>query len=386
MPRKNKKKQRKEERRKAVQRVRQEKGWQPPPDVEFPDDELTRDLLTFIPDLGGDQPPGLAAAETLTTAVLDSDDLVDEPEFGGIWFHPMQTIDVYAELEEERGVTEDMLNSLSEEEEDDLFFDMMAEIARRALTEEMQADIVEAMEAVWQRVRLEGDQEKAGRLAAMLLLLGSEDGEEVWPEVGLVQAILRRSLDAGFEMLSVMESTGAANMSLRALWQSGTDDSVQQQFDAILKKYPGLETVVTQEDEQVWEQGLQALMDGELYIGIFSQEELERAGEILIPALPADLGEAGEDLGRANIEALQVYIAGLLTPERRAEVREQLLTMLEDEALAGEWHSFLMAMLYDLDDEDPQPALVVLTAAMFGEMADMEEMQDSVDDDGEDQD
>jgi len=67
-------------------------------------------------------------------------------------------------------------------------------------------------------------------------------------------------------------------------------------------------------------------------------------------------------------------------------VREQLLAMLEDEALAGEWHSFLMAMLYDLDDEDPQPALVVLTAAMFGEMADMEEMQDSVDDDAEAQD
>jgi len=386
MPRKNKKKQRKEERRKSMQRVRQEKGWQPPPDVEFPDDELTRDLLTFIPDLGGDQPPGLEAAETLTTAVLDSYDLADEPEFAELWFHPMQAIDVYADLEEERGVTEEMLNTLSEEEEDDLFFDLMVEIARRSLTEEMQTDILEAMEAVWQRVRLEGDQEKAGHLAAMLVLLGSEDGEEVWPEVGLVQAILRRSLDAGFELVSVMESAGAANMSLRTLWQSGTDAGVQEQFVAILKKYPGLEAVVSQQDEELWQVGLQALMDTELYIGFFSDEELERASEILIPEAPGDSGLADADAGRVNIQALQGHITGLLTPVRRAEMREQLLTMLEDEALVGEWESFLVAMLYDLNDEDPETALVFLTAALIGEMADMEETQASTEeDDGEPQ-
>jgi hypothetical protein len=383
MPRKNKKKQRKEERRKTMQRVRQEKGWQPPPDVEFPDDELMRDLLTFIPDLGGDQPPGQAAAETLTTAVLDSYDLVDEPEFGEIWFHPMQTIDVYAELEEERGVTEELLNALSEEEEDDLFFDLMVEIARRSLTEQMQADILEAMDAVWQRVRQEGDQEKAGRLAAMLVLLGSEDGEEVWPEVGLVQAILRRSLDAGFELVSVMESAGAADMSLRTLWQSGMDPGVQEQFMAILQKYPGLEALVSQQDEELWQVGLQALMDTELYIGFFSDEELKRAAEILIPEVPGDSGLADADAGRANIQALQGHIAGLLTPVRRAEMREQLLTMLEDEALVGEWEPFLVAMLYDLNDEDPDTALVFLTAAMIGEMADMEEMQSFTEDEAQ---
>ena len=385
MPRKNKKKQRKEERRKAMQRVRQQKGWEPPPDIEFVDDELTRDLLTFIPELGGDEEPGVAVAETLTDAVLDSYELADEPEFAEIYFHPMQAIDVYGELEEERGITEEMLDALSEDEEDELFFDLMTEIARRALTVEMQDVILDALETLWKRVRLAGDQEKAGRLAGMMLMLGSEDGEEVWPEVGLVQALLRRSLDAGFELLSVMQSAGVENLGVHALVQTGREDSVQRQVQTILSKYPGLESVLTQVDEAAWQRGLTALMDGELYLGLFSQEELEQAADLVTPAAE-DAQEVDTEHVRANVRAVQAYINGLLTSERRAEMREQLLTMLEDDELAGEWHSFLLMILYDLDDDDPQTAMVFLTAAFIGEMADMAGIQDYMEVDDEAQD
>jgi hypothetical protein len=85
---------------------------------------------------------------------------------------------------------------------------------------------------------------------------------------------------------------------------------------------------------------------------------------------------AGEELGRAGMQAIQAYIAGLLTPKRRAEMREQLLTMVEDEGLAGDWYPFLMAMLEDLDDDDPETALTFLTAAVIGEMEDAAEPED----------
>lgn len=375
MPRKNRKKQRKEDRKRAIQRVRQEKGWQPPPEIEFPDDELTRDLLAFVPELGGNQ-GGDEASEALTDAVLGSHDLVDEPEFREFYFHPMQAIDLYGDLEEEQGVSEEMLNSLSEEEEDELFFDLMIEIARGMLTQEMQADILGAVDAAWQRVRREGNVEKAGRLAAMLALLGSEAGEELWPVAGLVQAILRRSLDAGFEMLGVIESAEAASMSPRALFQPGTEEGFQQQIAAIMDKYPGLAAVMAQEDQEVWEEGIQALTEGDLYVGFFSDEELERAAETLTPEGLGAPDLAGEELGRAGMQAIQAYIAGLLTPKRRAEMREQLLTMVEDEGLAGDWYPFLMAMLEDLDDDDPETALTFLTAAVIGEMEDAAEPED----------
>ncbi len=376
MPRKNKKKQRKEERRRTMQRVRQEKGWQPPPDVEFPDDELTRDLLTFVPGLAGDRASEEAAAETLTDAVLGSHDLVDEPEFREFYFHPMQAIDLYGDLEEERGINEEMLNSLSEEEEDQLFSDLMIELARGSLTEEMKADLLEAIEAAWQRVRGQGDQDKAGRLAGMLALLDPEENEDMWPVSGLVQAILRRSLEAGFEMASVLESEEAASTGPRALFESATDNSLQQEIEAIMAKYPGLAAVMAQQDQQVWEAGMQALVEGELYVGFFSDEELRRAAEILDPERLGDPELAGEDLGRAGIQAILGYISGLLTLERRAEMREQLLTMLEDEALAGDWFPFLMAMVEDLDDDDPDTALGFLTGAILGEISEMAEEED----------
>ncbi len=376
MPRKNKKKQRKEERRRTMQRVRQEKGWQPPPDVEFPDDELTRDLLTFVPGLAGDRASEEAAAETLTNAVLGSHDLVDEPEFREFYFHPMQVIDLYGDLEEERGINEEMLNSISEEEEDELFFDLMIELARGSLTEEMKADLLEAIEAAWQRVRGQGDQDKAGRLAGMLALMDPEENEDMWPVSGLVQAILRRSLEAGFEMASVLESEEAASTGPRALFESATDNSLQQEIEAIMAKYPGLAAVMAQQDQQVWEAGMQALVEGELYVGFFSDEELRRAAEILDPERLGDPELAGEDLGRAGIQAILGYISGLLTLERRAEMREQLLTMLEDEALAGDWFPFLMAMVEDLDDDDPDTALGFLTGAILGEISEMAEEED----------
>lgn len=372
MPRRNKKKQRKEERRKAMKRVRQEKGWQPPPDVEFVDDELTRDLLTFIPELGGDQPPGLAAAETLTDAVLESHHLLDEPEFAMIYFHPTRVVGIYAELEDQRGVTEEMLNSLSEEEEDDLFFDLMEEIARYALTDELQEEIMDAMQAVWTRVRMQGDEEQAGRLAGMMLLLGSEAGEELWAGSGIVQAILRRSLDAGFELLDIMEEAGALRMDLGALVQTGRDEEIQKKFLAVLAKYPGLGDVVSDDEAVTWDRGVQTLMDGELYLGIFTDEELEAGGDLLGPPVFGD-SEAEASQARANIQKVQQYVVGWLTPEHRNQVRERLLTMLADEELTGESNPFLMAMLSDLDDEDPDTAVAFLTAAFIGELTGLAE-------------
>jgi hypothetical protein len=384
MPRKNKKKQRKEERRRTMQRVRQEKGWQPPPEIEFPDDELARDLLTFLPG-SGDLKRG-EARDTLITAVLESQDLADEPEFREFYFHPMQAIDIYADLEDERGISEDMLNALSPEEEDNLFFDLMGELVRRALTPEMQEDILDAAEVAWQRVRQEGDQEKAGRLAGMLTLLGSEGGEEAWPQVGLVQAILHRSLEAGFEMVGVLEPEGAESLSARERWQTGTDRSVQQQLEAIIARYPGLNAVLVQDDDEAWHGALRALMDGELYVGFFSAEELERAAELLSPEALGGPELGDEEMGHAGIQALHGYLAGLLTLERRAEMREQVLTLLEDEELAGEYEQFLTTMLFDLQDENPEAAFVFLTAAMFGEMGDMADQMAVDDDDGQDED
>ena len=60
-------------------------------------------------------------------------------------------------------------------------------------------------------------------------------------------------------------------------------------------------------------------------------------------------------------------------------MREQLLTMLEDEALAGEWHSFLTLLLYELDDDSATPP-VFLSAAMIGELADMSAEDDGAED------
>jgi hypothetical protein len=385
MPRKNKKRQRKDERRRTMQRVRQEKGWQPPPDVEFLDDELTRDLLSFVPDVAGDPARGEAASDALVVAVLESEDLADEPEFRELYFHPMQAIDIYAELEEERGISEEALNALSPEEEDDLFFDLMEDLVRRALTDQMQDDILDAVEAAWRRVRQEGDQEMAGRLAGMLTLLRSKESEEAWPQVGLVQAILHRSLEAGFELMGVLEPEGATNQSARDRWQRGTDRRVQQQLEAIITKYPGLAVVLAQDDDQAWQEGLRALMEGELYIGFFSEEELERAADLLSPEALGGPELSEEEMGRAGIQVLRTYLAGLLTLERRAEMREQLLALLEDEELAGEHAQLLTTMLYDLEDTDADDVIVALTAAMFGELEDMaEDVLGDQDDEAED--
>jgi hypothetical protein len=157
---------------------------------------------------------------------------------------------------------------------------------------------------------------------------------------------------------------------------------VQQQLEAIIAKYPGIGTVLARDDEQAWDQGLRALMEGELYIGFFSDQELEEAATLLSPEKLGAPEMTDEEMGRASIQALRGYLAGLLTLERRAEMRDQLLTMLEDEDMAGEWGGFFTAMLYDLDNEDPDAALVVLTAAMLGEMGDLAEYM-AAEEDGE---
>ncbi len=385
MPRKKPKNVRRDQQRQAMDRMRQEKGWQPP-EPDLPEGNLLDDLMIQFPSAGKGL-PDMASAQLMADLAVDSHDLAEEPEFRTIYFHPMQSIDAYGAVEEKRGLSDEELEALPQEEQDAIFWEMIEQVTGELLTEDLQEQILAALEQLRQRARRSGDQDMVGHAAAVEFILSDDDAEDVWPTVGLVQALMHRSLLAGLEMVQVMEQAsglpGPGDVpDFSQVSKAAADETLQQQMLDVLTRYPGLQDAMAEADESVWEEGLNDLANGVLYIGFFSLEELEEGAELFSAALHRqglDPEDANPDQAKvqAAFEELERHVITLLSAERLDEVREDLLSMVEDPELAGESGPFLLMLLDGLEqDISPEFAAQFLTPALLGEMLDLAEEQD----------
>ena len=387
MTRKKKKltrKQRKQQRREEMVRKRKERGWEPQRATSAPHiDDVFEDMLPLFPKIGDPAASSISTAEQLMITLMDSDSMADEPEFKEIFVDPMLCLDTFSEVVRELDIEPESLNELPDEEREDAQMTIREEITRRLLTDELRQDIIDGLNDLRLRLKQSGEREAAAKAAALQSFLSGDMGSEIWPMLGLVQAIFMRSLMIGFELMEAareVEESICLDKSEAPLPEALAQSSiVTQKTESLLKKVPGLLGYVEKQTDKIWEEGVEAVFAGDLHLGLYSPEELEPALDIFTATFGLDLAEeiatqdplqlkVSDEEFKYFIQQLDDYLTELITPERLDRLRARLDAVLKDPAYK-KWLGFLyMLVEYMADENAVEIEMRFLIQALLGEM------------------
>ncbi|GIK36731.1 MAG: hypothetical protein BroJett011_05640 [Chloroflexota bacterium] len=385
MARKQKKltrKERTQQQQALTERQRQAKGWISPKEKAKRRQELIEDMapLMAVVETGAG-----SAEENLFWLLADSGDLAEEPEFREIFTEPLVTLPTYISVAESLGVaTPDIMDELPEEEQADKKAEILEETIRRLLTNELRREIIEAVDRLRLRWKKEEKRAEAARAAGIQLTLSDRKSTAVWPMIGLVQAIVLRSLGAGFELVGVTmdeeENDANGDESLADLYEQLQDPGVDKKLEQAIKKVPGLQNYLEKQLDKIWEEGETAVFTGELYLELFSDEELEAGVEIFKAVLSTETTDANapsEGPAEASIPQksrdlfaqLDLYLAQRFTPARLEQLRTRLRTVLDEADYPPKYFSFVK-MLADAmaDEEAAENEKGFLLRALLGEI------------------
>jgi hypothetical protein len=245
------------------------------------------------------------------------------------------------------------------------------------------------------RLKQSGKREEAARAALLQSFLSGKEVRESWQTIGLVQAIFQRSLDVGFELLEaseeVMESGDVEEGSI-SLMEKLAQSSLAQKADALLRKIPGVQGFLEKQMDKIWEEGVKAIYAGDLYLELYSQEELKGATKVFAAVTGYDgdkqiatenpsSADLSEEVVRTLVSRLDGYVTELFTSERFEQLRGRLDTILRDPAYRGKWLPFIFMLRDYMADEDAvENEKMFLISALLGEMRAVDE--DSSEDDG----
>jgi hypothetical protein len=397
------------QRRAAIARKRQKRrgkprqGLQLKPDLHVPapsftprestgeSKELLDDVLPLFPKVGETHISPEGSMKPLMMSILGSEKLIEEPEFEDIILEPLLCAQTFIEVAEELGVDPDSLSRLPDDEREDTHLEILERTAQQLLTDELRQDILEGLDKLRLRLKKSGQQKKVPQVAALQMFLGGEGGEsqELWPMIGLVQAIIQRSLEIGFELgvasADIMDMEGIEEGdSPLEISEKVAASSVGQKLTGLLSKIPGLGGFLEKKADEVWDEGMHALYMGDLNLGLFTPDELGEGVEILnkvmTEGLSQDVITSGklpprlvEERSVGFVIQIDKYITELATPELMERVRERIEAAALDPDYKERWSAFIFMLVQYFVEEtaethDEKPFLVY---AFMGEMKTM---------------
>ncbi|MBN1310346.1 MAG: hypothetical protein JXB30_02930 [Anaerolineae bacterium] len=322
--------------------------------------------------------------EAFLEAVIMSEDLADEPEMEEVFFDPIKTIDALIEEAQRVGIR-DMDDDLPE----DVQIEVQDRVVKKLLTRQMQRQIKDAVDRLVDRLEKTGDKQKLPSASAIQIFTKSLKANEKdgWTGIGLVQELVRRSIEAGVELIDFVEQETSDNKDINEILQSMDEKKAKSIFESITRKIPGLRSLLEKEVDAVWEEGMEAIESGDLDLELFSPEELmgginvvteelysKPAGEIIDEDMPRP--DLTEDQAKKLLAHLEKYITGLFVPERLDQMRAQLGSYMNAPGDRREYIPFIgLLHSYMLEDNAVENEMPFLVRTLFMELRNCETSQ-----------
>jgi hypothetical protein len=347
-------------------RVRDRQSW------EQQNEPRIDKLDALMPIMGDTQEETLA---NMMNALMESSTLIVEEEFESLFFPPLESVDVFIQIAQEKGWSPEALKELDGTAVEDVHFDIIQECVPKLLTEEMKQEILQALQDCHGRLQKQGKGQKAAQVGIVQFVLSEKEMNEVaWQMTALVHSLVRRSVAAGF---SLMETTGLGERELPALdkiLDAAATEGVTKKVEGLLKRVPGLRGYLEKQTDAVWDEGAEAVYLGKLYLGLFAEEEVQIVAglidQFVKPAFEekATGGTVQESLPRF-IEELDAYISQIFSnPERLRQIRHRIDTLLQEQAVERQWVPFVYLLKgYMADDEAAINERAFLHRALMGE-------------------
>lgn len=383
MARKQKKltrKERTQQQRAAVGQQRQAKGWVSPNEKAKQRQDLTEEMAPLLAAKGAG-----SAEENLFWLLADSGDLAEEPEFKEIFTDPLLTLPTYISVADDLGFpSPDDLFSLPEEEQEDKKADILEEVVRRLLSDELRQEIIEALNRLRERWKKAGKRQEVAKAAAIQFMLSSRKNAEAWPVIGLIQRIILRSTEAGFELVGTamdgeIDQSGD-DESIAALYAKLNEPEMAGKLSEAIKKIPGLQNYLEKQTDKIWDEGEEAIFAGKLDLELFTEEELEATAQIFKSVLgeqtdneSATAEEVKEKFVPAKTKELftqiEAYLTERLTSERLEQLRARLQTVLDEGSYPPKYSAFIRMVTEAMADEQAvENEIGFLLRAILGEL------------------
>jgi hypothetical protein len=350
-----------------------------------PENEMLADLLPLF--LGEDEEMDgpVAGPEQLGVSLWKTDVLAEEPELEDMLLDPLKTVEVLIQAAEAQGIDPEVFGDSEDqtEEQADAVLNVLGQVAAKLLGDEERNELRERLARLRTRCTEAGERHKALLASLTYVALDQEVDANAYSIIGLVQAILRRSLAAGFEMLRPMErliqeaDEADASVPLADRIKQAIDEDETAQ---IFEQVPGLSDLMRRQLDRAIERGQMAVFHGEVVLGLYSAEEIAAALESMRELMPRqpDAEAADPDTPEppptdaekeAVLDAMKRHVTALMTPERRAQAAAHLKRLLEDPPFDREYVPYAVHVLGllesdELDDYDR----ALLTTVLLGEM------------------
>jgi len=369
-----------EEARKA--RIRRQTGWTEPqptnePQLSEEDSLLDPELRELVASFAEGDPEVISGNifEALSTSML----WVNEPEFEDLIFDPVQTTDVFIEAATEQGWAPESIHQPGEEELEDLYFEIVPALIPQLLTPEIRQQLLHGLEQIGHRFKKEGETEQALQAGFLRMFLKGQSEPQLWGMVGLLHAIFRRTLATGFSLAEVFTELNtvrtAAGNDLASMIDAVEKGNVGQRVRGLLEGIPGLRRFMEKEVDEVWENGLAAAFSGDLYLGIYTEEELERGMQMIEESIASAIAAGTspdvvvQEKGQEIVVKVDGYVTGLFATERLDQLRSHLNNIVREKQVDQEWFTIVTLLRGYLNEDDAaenvQPFLV---RALFGEV------------------
>ncbi len=301
-----------------------------------------------------------------------SGNLADEPELNSIFVSPMDAVSAYIREAQKRGLAPEDFETMSEEEGGEAQAEIFGGMAARVLTRELRQEIMQGLDKLRARLKAVGKAEDAAGVALVQSFLRMTKETRYWVGVGLIDAILDRSLSVGFELGAASMREGTPNQSAADMAEMLERPDSIARTEALLENVPGLRRFLEKQLDKAWDDGIDAIRAGDLHLGVFTPEELEAGHAVILEVVGEDGGEADEendepetftqDDARTVITKLSDTIRQLLTGQRIEQLKARLDSTLKDSQTDPTYFSFigLLSQTFDEPDavEDQMPLLL----------------------------
>jgi hypothetical protein len=302
----------------------------------------------------------------LIEAMSDSSAWLDEPEFADIELNPYEVSEIFAQELEKAGLADE---NPEEMDDDPRMDDVLTNVAKRVLTNELKGEITEAIHAMAERWMRKGRKQQSMRayLLANALLMADDvdDMDEIWLVLPLVSEMIQRALNVVFQATTMLDEFPLAkDMSVGELETVLGDTGKKESFFVrALKKIPGVAKFFDNELDRHWAEGKQALFLGKLNLGLFTTDELVGLGEV-IAVYVESLGEKGDEAISAKeaeqqqqtinnlVEAAKGYLDNLLADEARVARLKSVIVDRANRGTVKDPYTTFLLILKEYQDGD----------------------------------
>lgn len=375
----------KRQRQQELDRVRSAREWEPPePSDLYPeiDHELVEDMRPLI---GSSPSPTQKELQTMMAIMLESAKWIEEPEFEDVLLDPMASVERFIEVADDRGFTPEAIEELDEDERIELQLVIVDEIADELLIPESLQEIMDALDELRARLKRQGKRRQVAEVAMLQSFLQFPQESAALGPVGLIHALVMKSVVAGLEMWEVssamlesLEEELAEEKQQGGIWALAErltrSGAVAKVVDKV-SKISGLSSFIGKKADDVWDKELSRLFEGELYLGLYSNEELSGAaaiiGSFITDAMRAEgqVDSLSQTKGQEIVEQIIQYVSDLMTPERFDQLRADIRSLLRNEPeLSPDEEFFLnLANNYLAEEDAAQNEMKFLLSALLGE-------------------